>query len=266
MFGKSFSLSLFLILSYSFSFGQNTNDNPFIPLQAVGGPAEWDFFVESHLVYPEKAYNQKTEITVALKVFVSEKGELIKFDFINEYPAEFCTESVRLIKLLEWVPAKKNGISVNSEMVLKVEFNPENYRKAIRKRGFSKPKVDKKIATDTGLVIVKYPDRMPEYIKGDNYLNEFISENLEYPELAKRNNIQGIVQLSFVVETNGMISNLKIEKSLNNVCDEAAKEVVRQTKWKPAIHGGKYVRSRFQYAVNFTLNDTFKSNELSEQK
>jgi TonB family protein len=218
------------------------------------------------MVYPEKLLGQKVQQIVSAKVTVSEKAQLIKIDFTESTNQDFKEEFIRLLRLIEWLPAKKNGVEFTTTADIKIDFNLERYKRAVKKRGFSKPKTDKKIPYDTSNVVLVYPSQMAEYYKGENELNDFIFENLEYPDLAKKQHIQGVVQLSFIIETNGMISNIKIEKSVGAGCNEAAIDVIRQTRWKPAIDKGKYVRSRYSYAINFSLNDNFKSNELSEQK
>ncbi|MFN5184133.1 MAG: energy transducer TonB [Bacteroidota bacterium] len=258
----------FLILisfCYLFCFSQLTEINDELP-RIVGQKGEWDYFLDNHLIFPEKLLNQKKDFLVKVYVTISDKGLLYSYNFPDFVDTELQAESIRLIKLLKWEPAKKNGLSVLAKKELLIDFNVERYKKAVKKRGFSRTKTDKKNPIDTGFAIISNPDYLPEYFNGENALNEFISDNLEFPDEAKRHNIQGIVILSFVVETNGKVSNLKIEKTPGFGYDEVASDLIRQTRWKPAIHKGKFVRSEFQYSINFSLNDNFRSNEMSEQK
>ncbi|WP_158544269.1 M56 family metallopeptidase [Pedobacter miscanthi] len=62
----------------------------------------------------------------------------------------------------------------------------------------------------------------------------------------------GRVTVSFVVETDGAISNGKIEKSLDQASDKEALRLIKSSqKWKPALQNGEKVRSAYQIAINF---------------
>lgn len=63
---------------------------------------------------------------------------------------------------------------------------------------------------------------------------------------------EGRVMVSFVVETNGEITNEKVENSLNEASDkEALRAIKLSPKWEPALQSGKKVRSAYQIGVNF---------------
>ena len=57
---------------------------------------------------------------------------------------------------------------------------------------------------------------------------KFIAENLKYPELAYTQNIAGDVELSFIVETSGRISNLEVVNPLGGGCTEEAIHLIKQ--------------------------------------
>lgn len=63
---------------------------------------------------------------------------------------------------------------------------------------------------------------------------------------------EGRVTVSFVVETNGEITNEKVENSLNEASDkEALRAIKLSPKWEPALQSGKKVRSAYQIGINF---------------
>lgn len=63
---------------------------------------------------------------------------------------------------------------------------------------------------------------------------------------------EGRVMVSFVVETNGEITNEKVENSLNEASDkEALRAIKLSPKWEPALQSGKKVRSAYQIGINF---------------
>lgn len=66
---------------------------------------------------------------------------------------------------------------------------------------------------------------------------------------------RGKVKVSFIVETDGMVSNVKIENGLDKASDlEALRIVGGSPKWEPAILNGEPVRSSYQMGINFTEN------------
>lgn len=97
-------------------------------------------------------------------------------------------------------------------------------------------------------------EEMPEYIGGDDARIKFISENVVYPTMARESNIQGTVYVTFVVETDGSITDVKILRGIGGGCDEEAIRVVKiMPKWKPGKQTGKNVRVQFNLPIKFTL-------------
>ena len=93
----------------------------------------------------------------------------------------------------------------------------------------------------------------PEYEGGMEALYKYLAENIQYPEQAKADGIQGRVLIRFVVMNDGSIVNVEVAKGIGGGCDEEAVRVVKgMSKWKPAIYEGKTVN------VNYALPITFK--------
>ena len=82
-----------------------------------------------------------------------------------------------------------------------------------------------------------------------------MGENIKYPEAAKKQGIQGTVYVSFVVEKDGTVSNVKLLKGIGGGCDEESIRIVKgMPKWKPGIQNGKTVRVLFNMPIYFKLN------------
>ena len=85
-------------------------------------------------------------------------------------------------------------------------------------------------------------------------MNTFLARNIIYPTLAKQKNIQGKVIISFIIEKNGSISNIKIVKDIGEGCGEEGVRIVKlMPKWKPAQQKGEPVRQQFVLPVLFQL-------------
>ncbi|MCH5242533.1 MAG: energy transducer TonB [Muribaculaceae bacterium] len=87
---------------------------------------------------------------------------------------------------------------------------------------------------------------------GQNALNRWISDNLQYPESAKKNDIQGRVIVKFVVEKDGSNTSAEIDRSVDKDLDQEALRIVSiMPKWKPATIWGEPVRSYYKLTVTF---------------
>lgn len=96
---------------------------------------------------------------------------------------------------------------------------------------------------------------MPKFKGGDiNTFREWVQKRVRYPELAAENGIQGRVFITFVVETNGTVSNVTVSRSVDQLLDEAAKEAVMASpKWEPGMQRGRPVRVRYSIPIIFQL-------------
>ncbi len=95
---------------------------------------------------------------------------------------------------------------------------------------------------------------MPQYPGGNNALSAFISQNLKYPENARKNKVEGTVYAQFVVEKDGSVSNIRILQSLHPECDaEVLRVLALMPKWTPGKQRGKPVRVQFNLPVSFKL-------------
>jgi periplasmic protein TonB len=95
---------------------------------------------------------------------------------------------------------------------------------------------------------------MPEFPGGDEGRIKFLMENLKYPRLAVESGIQGKVILTFVIEKDGSITDIKLLRGIGAGCDEEASRVVTlMPKWNPGRQNGKEVRVQFNMPISFVL-------------
>ncbi len=96
---------------------------------------------------------------------------------------------------------------------------------------------------------------MPEFPGGVAAWNKYLSKNLRYPPVAQENGITGRVTVSFVVEPNGEITNLKVLGAIGGGCDEEAMRVIKKSPlWKPGFQNGNAVRVAYVMPIMFQLN------------
>ena len=106
-------------------------------------------------------------------------------------------------------------------------------------------------AEDPPFVVV---EDMPEYPGGEEALQKFLYENIQYPAFARQAGIEGRVMIGFVVEPDGRLTNFKVLRSAAPILDEEALRAAKlMPKWKPGKQRGKAVRVHYQIPVNFSL-------------
>lgn len=94
----------------------------------------------------------------------------------------------------------------------------------------------------------------PEFPGGLEALYEYLAKNIQYPTIAKENNITGKVYVTFVVEKDGSIANPRILRDIGGGCGQEAIRVVKSMpKWTPGKQRGKAVRVQFNLPVSFNL-------------
>jgi protein TonB len=95
---------------------------------------------------------------------------------------------------------------------------------------------------------------MPEPAGGAQAWAKFLQSNLRYPAPAREDNITGIVVLSFIVEKDGHLSDIKVSRGLGHGLDEESVRVLKLAKpWKPGIQNGHPVRVAYSIPFNFQL-------------
>ena len=97
-------------------------------------------------------------------------------------------------------------------------------------------------------------EEQAEFPGGLDSMYAYIVKNLKSPELAKEKGIEGRVFVSFIMEKDGSISNVKILRGIGGGCEEAAVEMIKNMpKWKPGKQRGKPVRFQFNLPIKFEL-------------
>lgn len=95
----------------------------------------------------------------------------------------------------------------------------------------------------------------PEPVGGMRNFMTWISNNYEYPKAALEKSVNGIIEISFIVEKNGSLTDFKIKKELGYGTGAAALELMRKAqKWKPGIQNGRPVRVAYTLPIRLNLS------------
>ena len=97
-------------------------------------------------------------------------------------------------------------------------------------------------------------EEMPHFPGGPAALQAFLSSNTKYPVVAQENGVQGRVIVSFVVERDGSITDVKVVRSVDPSLDREATRVVKSMpRWSPGKQNGSAVRVKYTVPVVFRL-------------
>jgi TonB family protein len=97
-------------------------------------------------------------------------------------------------------------------------------------------------------------EQMPEYPGGIEEAMRFVANNVKYPIEAQKKGVQGKVYVSFVIDTDGSITDAKVIRNVSPELDQEALRVVGlMPKWKPGMQRGKTVKVQFTLPINFAL-------------
>lgn len=105
--------------------------------------------------------------------------------------------------------------------------------------------------------IFTFVEQPPTFPGGDAALAKYLSNNIRYPHLATENGISGTVFVSFVVDSEGQIKDVKTvgAKKGGGLEDEAMRVVKKMPKWKPGKQNGRQVSVQFNLPIRFTLQE-----------
>ncbi|MBS1607067.1 MAG: energy transducer TonB [Bacteroidetes bacterium] len=98
-------------------------------------------------------------------------------------------------------------------------------------------------------------EAMPEFPGGQTALDNYVNNNIEYPQQAIDNNTSGTIKVSFVVDEQGKVQDAHvIGAPLGNGLDEQALRVVsNMPTWKPGKVKGKNVKTRLELPIAFQV-------------
>lgn len=97
-------------------------------------------------------------------------------------------------------------------------------------------------------------EQLPEFPGGMSAFVKWLTDNLKYPYVAQNQKIKGRVVITFIVNSDGTTSDLKISESAHPLLDREAMRVMRKMpRWKPGIANNRPCRTMMAIPVEFAL-------------
>lgn len=216
---------------------------PLIEVEANSDSNDFDNVIAKHIKETVK-YNQVAlecgiQGEVVVTFTITKEGKVTNEKVIREVHDRLTKEVLIAVKELdEWLPTQNFSIKEDREITISTLFT---YKEVI---------IDK-----NGVNIVV--DKRAQVSINDFYTD--LHKKLKYPKKAKKEKIEGISKVEFVVEEDGSIGEATIMKgySLSPELDQEAIRLVKESKgWIPAEYQGKNVRSYEQMYILFELKKT----------
>jgi protein TonB len=161
------------------------------------------------------------------------------------------------------VPVKVTDHSIVVEMKEMVVEEPPSAIKGISVGGVSARReknayrtVNADMQRHEGEDVFTIVEQIPGFPGGNDSLSAFLWENLHYPEEALARRTQGTVYLTFVVEKDGSLSDVRVLRGISEACDhEAIRLVTSMPRWLPGRQSNTPVRVQYNLPIQFTLPD-----------
>jgi len=244
---------VFLILQ---SFNFNVQAQEVIPPKCYGGNRLTKEFIQEEMIYPSKALESKTEGKVMLSFEVLPDGSVTTLYVLQKVSPELDEEAIRIFRKILWHPATELGKPITYRHTFEVKFKIKKYLKYIKSRGYEYFVAPYEPVDSSNIVYHRTDlDQAPKPVFSilDNDFQTFLSNNLEYPDVAFKQGVSGTVKLIFVVENSGRTSNIQVEQALGCGCTEEAIRVLKLIKWKPGIKDKYAVRTFMPLKITFDI-------------
>ena len=226
-----------------------------LPEPLAGYPLTKEY-ISQNLVYPKTDLEQGNSGKVVIGFHLDEKGNATQHTVKSTFSEAASPIAMHLVKTILWKPALDIGIPLEYDYEYEVDFNAKSYKRHWKRH--ERMTAPLSLEADTSYMIYEYKQlnevAKPYFANGSN-MGKYIAHNLKFPDAAKEREIQGTVRLSFVVETDGSVSNIVIVNSVGGGCDNEAIRLIQETIWVPAEKNGKYVRSHNYQDITFNIGN-----------
>lgn len=229
-------LSFFLLgLIFAFSF-------IFVGLQYQSTPQDSDFDAESL-----EDLAQDLELSAP-----TEQKDMVSAEAPSQPVSKSITQEVKAVDKAEQAPQKIN--TTTSELVIGDGQGAVDGAQV--KEAATETAVDK----DNSAALAEAPinftvvQQIPQFPGGWSMFMQWLTKNLKYPPAAQQAKIQGTVVVSFIVNKDGTVSDIKLSKSVDPLLDREALRVMKMLpKWKPGLDRNKVCRTMIAVPVVFAL-------------
>lgn len=200
-----------------------------------GGEAALLHYIRSNVRYPVEAFEKNEQGRVISSFVITADGNIDDPQVVESVSRSLDAEALRIIRNMpKWKPGKMRGDAVSVRYTLPVNFALDD--------------------TESSSSVFTVVEQMPKYPGGDAALLKYISQSIKYPVFAQENGIQGRVTVSFIVNTDGSVTDAEVIRGVSPELDKEALRVIRGfERWEPGKQRGKPVRVKYTVPIQFRL-------------
>lgn len=170
-------------------------------------------------------------------------------DMISAAPAPVAPSITTHVKPIEATETKVENILENNAPEAEGMNEASEKAKEIPANTETVPMTEEEKLKDILLV-----QTLPEFPGGIVEFMKWLQKNLKYPKDAQSRKVEGTVVVSFIINTDGSITDTKVDKGVEDSLDYEAMRVIRKMpKWKPGQENGKPCRTMFAIPIVFKL-------------
>lgn len=182
----------------------------------------------------------------------AEQKDMVSAEAPSAPVSKSITQEVKTAEKTETAPQKIS--STTSELVIgdgEGEVDGSDIKEAVPENVVDKSNSAALAEAPINFTVVQ---KIPQFPGGWSVFMQWLTKNLKYPHSAQQNKIQGTVVVSFIVNKDGSVANLKVSKSANPILDNEAMRVLKMMpKWKPGMDKNKVCRTMIAIPVAFQL-------------
>jgi len=231
-------------------------------------------YIEDNLNYPKEALDKEVEGMAVIQFTIWKDSTIKNIKLVRDLGAGTGEEAVRIVESMKkmdkkWRPGQQRERPVNVQYTLPVKFKlekPSKKRSRLRSRNpfdYENDIVDMTNLHEEPL----FPD-CPKQKNSDcsiESLKEFIKVNQLYPEEALENRIQGIVNISFIIEQDGSLSEITASGGVPKVLRDDAIEIFKwmnqeEMEWTPGQRNNRPVRTLYRCDVAYDIEEWEERN------
>jgi len=220
-------------------------------------------YVYTNLKYPEEARKNLTEGMAVIQFKIWKDSTIRDIKIVRDPGDGTGEEAAKLVASMrdmdqKWRPGHQKGRAVCVQYTMPIKFKLEG-----------SPTSRSRINYNSDIIHLSNVDEEPIFPDCKKYrdydctsekLQEFIEENQLYPEEALKNKTEGTVHMSFVIEKDGTISNIKAMNRLPDGLSKDAIEVIKwmiseEIIWRPGMKDFKLVRTRYAVDIPYYIAD-----------
>lgn len=203
---------------------------------------------------------------ITIAAIVEKDGKLSHVKAKNDLGYQTASAVEKAVQMNgKWKPALSAGKPVRSMITLPVnigakttyywdENDDANRPIHMSSDVFPTDEVKKSMKSTDTVTAFKQVDVAPEPVGGMKSFMSWVSSNFKFPKAALENGVNGILEISFVVEMDGSLSGFRISRDLGYGTGESALELIKRAeKWNPGIQDGRKVRVAYTLPIRLNL-------------